>query len=670
MSAPDERGAIRRRLKAMVRDGQIIRNRRGGYGLVKKMDLVAGKVIGHPDGFGFLVPDEGGEDIYLPAGVMRSLLHGDRAVVRASEGNRRGKYEGTLVEVLERANDRIVGRYYREKKVGFVTPDNKRLHHDIFVPPGEAKNAGQGDFVVVKLTRQPDKHTQPVGRITEVIGSHISPGIATEVAIRAYDLPYKWPKEIKTETASLDPDRIRIPHGRKDLRDLPFVTIDGEDARDFDDAVCCIRKDGKWLLYVAIADVSYYVKPDTALDREARARGTSVYFPDRVVPMLPEILSNELCSLKPGVDRLSVICELELTKSGKVSQSRFMQGVIRSFARLTYHTAAGIMVDRDRALRRDFGDLAPHLDNLYGLYLRMNRARQKAGLLDFDSRESQIYFDEKGNISSIQPVVRNDAHCLIEEFMLAANIAAAEFLLNNGIHCLYRNHPPPKQEKLEDVREFLAAFGLKLQGGDKPTAKDYAQLMEAIRDRPDRHLIQTVLLRSMPLASYSEQNLGHFGLKFTAYTHFTSPIRRYPDLLVHRAIGSRISKSGTYPYSREQMHELGTHCSMTERRAEEASRDVIQRLKCEFMRHRIGETYRGTVTGVTGFGLFVELNDIYVEGLIHVTSLPRDYYHHDPIHHILRGERTGRTYRLAQQLEVRVIRADTEESKIDFELSK
>lgn len=667
MPTQAERQAVRKRLKAMVRDGQIIRNRRGGYGLVDKMDLIPGKVIGHPDGFGFLVPDTGGDDVFLSGTVMRSLLHGDRAVVRIAGMNRRGKPEGTLVEVLERANDRIVGRYFREKSISFVVPDNKRLHQDIFIPAGEENQAKNGQFVVVRLTRQPDRHTQPVGKVIEIIGDHITYGIATEVAIRTHEIPWEWPKSLEKELRHLNPDRVDVPPGCQDFRKSPFVTIDGEDARDFDDAVCC-RQDGDgWLLSVAIADVSHYVTPGTELDDQAFLRGTSVYFPDRVVPMLPEVLSNELCSLKPEVDRLAVICEMHIDPTGYCSHYRFVKGVIRSSARMTYTKVAAIVVDRDVALREQYASLVAQFDELHRLYQVMHGKRRIQGVLDFDTTEVKIQFDEQGKIKNIEPVIRNDAHRLIEEFMLAANICAAMYLHENKVNCLYRVHMLPKEEKLKNVREFLGTFGLDLGGGDDPTAKDYARVIDAIKERQDAHLIQTVLLRSMPLAYYDAENLGHFGLAFDAYTHFTSPIRRYPDLLVHRGIGSLLSKQHDYPYSSEQMREAGTHCSLTERRAEEASRDVIQRLKCEYMKDRIGEVFEGTISSVAGFGVFVQLDGVYVEGLIHITALPRDYYHHEPVHHQLKGERTGRTYRMADKIRVKLIRVDTDDNKIDFE---
>lgn len=666
--AGEGRTALRRRLKAMLRDGQVIKDRRSGYGLVKNMDLVPGRVIGHPDGFGFLVPEKGGKDVYLPPKVMRSLLHGDRAVVRIAGQNRQGKLEGALVEVLERTVHRVVGRYYRDDGIGYVVPDNKRLHQDVYIAPEDRGGAKHGQYVVATIIKYPTKHTQPIGRITEVIGDHAAPGMATDIAIRAFDLPYQWPKSVQKETRSFSPEAGVDARNRKDMRSLPFVTIDGEDARDFDDAVYCEKQGRDWRLLVAIADVSHYVTPGSALDEEALNRGTSVYFSDRVIPMLPEVLSNELCSLKPEVDRLTLVCDMQIGQQGRVKNYRFREAVIRSAARLTYTEVAAMTVDGDQKLRDKYKSIATRLDDLHKLYLIMHRERARHGLLDFDTSEARLVFDEKGDIETITPLHRNDAHRLIEEFMLAANTSAAGYLLESEVPVLYRNHESPKEEKLNDVREFLAELGLSLGGGDEPTAKDYAKLIEAIRDRSDKHLIETVLLRSMPLAVYSEENLGHFGLAFDAYTHFTSPIRRYPDLLVHRVIRRLISGKKGRLYDTETMHELGVHCSMTERRAEEASREVVQRLKCEYISHRVGEEFSGTITGVTGFGLFVELDEVYAEGLVHVTSLPGDYYHHDPVHHRLKGERTGRVYRLAEKVRVKIMRVDVDEKKIDFEL--
>ena len=665
------RGALSNRLKAMVRDGQLIRNRREGYGLIEKMDLIAGKVIGHADGYSFVVPDSGeGGDLYLSAKEMRAVLHGDRVAVRVSGKDRKGRREGALVEVLQRTNLQVVGRFFEEGHIGFVLPDNKRLNQDIIVPLEDSGGARTGDFVLVDIVKQPSKHTQPVGRIVEVLGHHEQSGIASEIAIRSFELPFIWPEELENEIAGIKPTASVEIHDRLDLRDLPFVTIDGEDARDFDDAVYCERKDAGWRLYVAIADVSHYVQPGTALDEEAKNRGTSVYFPNRVIPMLPEVLSNELCSLKPQVDRLCMVCEMHINKQGRVRQTQFHNAVIRSAARLTYTEMAAVVVEKQKKQRDLHESLLDALDDLYILYKLVHQDRKKRGLLDFDSTESVILFDDADKIKKIEPMIRNDAHRLIEEFMLAANVSTAKFLLELKIPVLFRNHDTPKQEKLSDLREFLAELGLTLAGGDGPEARHYAKLIEVVSKREDAHMIKTVLLRSLPLAVYSEENLGHFGLAFDAYTHFTSPIRRYPDLLVHRAIRHLIGKRNkkSFLYSRDEMHILGAHSSMTERRAEEASRDVIQRMKCEYMRDKVGEKFEGTITSVTSFGLFVELDTVFVEGLVHVTALPVDYYHFDAIGHRLQGERTGKTYRLANRIKVQVVRVSVDDRKIDFEL--
>ena len=670
----DERAALNKRLNAMVRDGQLIRNRLEGYGLLDKMDLIAGRVLGHPDGFGFLRPDDKGkdDDLFLSPKEMRSLLHGDHIAVRVSGYDRKGRREAALVEVLERANHRVVGRLYSEDNVSFVVPDNKRLHQDILISSEHRMKARPGQYVVAEILRQPDRHTQPLGRIVEVLGGVEDPGMAVDVAIRAYDLPYEWPQPLLDEIESLDPAAPLDPSGRLDLRNCAFVTIDGEDARDFDDAVYCERHKGGWRLLVAIADVSHYVMPGTALDEEARLRGTSVYFPQRVVPMLPEVLSNELCSLKPDVERLCMVCELIIDEDGKVEQYRFHEGIIRSAARLTYNQVAAMVIDGDAELCRRYQHLQEHLHDLYRLYQLLHRRRASLGLLDFDSTESQMIFDERGQISAIRPLIRNDAHRLIEEFMLAANVATADFLLQAKIPALFRNHESPKEERLDELRQFLGEFGLSMGGGTTPTARDYAILLEQVRKREDKHLIETVLLRSMPLAVYEEKNRGHFGLAFEAYTHFTSPIRRYPDLLVHRAIRHLLRHKGAtgFHYSPQDINALGDSCSGTERRAEEASRDVEQRLKCEYMRDKVGEVFSGTVSSVTGFGLFVELDDIFIEGLIHVTALPNDYYHFDAVGHRLQGERTGKSFRLASRLRVQVMRVDVDERKIDFELAR
>lgn len=667
----EARYALERRLKAMQRDGQIMKNRREGYGLVQKMDILPGRVIAHPDGYGFLRPDEGGEDLYLSAKEMRSVLHDDRILARVISIDRRGRKEGALVEVLERANQQVVGRYFREGSVGFVVPDNKRINQDILIPKVDARKAKAGDYVVARIVQQPDRHTQPIGDIVEVLGRHMSGELAVDIAIRSYEIPGEWPAALKKETGRIAPEvSEKDKQQREDLRDLPLMTIDSEDARDFDDAVFCEKQGNNWRLLVAIADVSHYVKPGSALDGEAADRGNSVYFPRRVIPMLPEALSNGLCSLNPEVDRLCMVCEMHINSKGQVTKSRFFEGVMRSAARMTYNNVARMVVDRDAATRKKFSHVVKPLDNLHQLYRLMHSHRRSRAVIDFDTGETRLIFNKREEVVDIESVLRNDAHRLIEEFMLAANVAAAELLLENGIAALFRVHESPKEEKLADLHAFLAELGLSLGGGDEPTAADYARLLDQVRDREDRHLIETVLLRSMPLAVYSDENIGHFGLGFPAYAHFTSPIRRYPDLLVHRAIRHLLRKVSPqkFQYSKTDMHKYGTHCSMTERRADEATREVMQWYKCRFMQDKVGEVYSGVISSVTAFGIFVELADIYVEGLAHITSLPIDYYHFDPIGHRLRGERSGRLYRLGNHVDVKVTRVDLEDKKIDLEI--
>jgi ribonuclease R len=670
----DEAGveALRRRLNAMLRDGQLVRNRRDCYALADKFDLVQGRVIGHQDGFGFLVTDDEGDDVFLSARQMRALFHGDRVMARITGLDRRGRREGDVVEVLKRNTRSVVGRFYSENGVSFVTPDNKRLPNDIAVPVGESKDARHGQIVSVEIIQQPAKHSPPVGHVVEVLGDHMAPGMEIDIAIRSHAVPQAWPPEVEKEISGYDeqvPEAAK--RGREDLRELPLVTIDGADARDFDDAVYCEATSGGWRLLVAIADVSHYVHPETALDAEAIERGNSVYFPERVIPMLPEVLSNGLCSLNPDVDRLCMVCEMLFNKEGKMVRSRFMNGLMRSQARLTYDEAAAIMVDNDPQARQRREPLVPHLEELYRLYKVLRKARTSRGAIDFETTETRIVFGADRKIEKIVPLVRNDAHKVIEECMVAANVAAARYLQRHKIPALYRVHATPAADKVADLQEFLNELGLGLRGGSKPTGRDYSAVLGMAKGRPDEHLINTVLLRSMPRAEYTPDNIGHFGLAHEDYTHFTSPIRRYPDLLVHRAIRHLLAgkKPQNFPYSLEKMHELGEHCSATERRADDATRDAVDWLKCEFMLDRVGETYAGIITSTTSFGLFVELQDIYVEGLVHVTALGNDYYHFDPTRHWLMGERTNKIFRLGDPIEVRVVHVNLDDRKIDFELS-
>jgi len=668
----DKKEALRRRLRAMERDGQLIFTRKGGYGLVEKMGLLSGRVIGHKDGFGFVVADDGGKDVFLNTKQMRSIFDGDRVLVRVAYTDAKGRREGELVEILERGNENFVGRYFIEDNSAFVVPENKRINQDIIVPESLSMDATHGQFVMVEILSPPTSRSQAIGRITEIIGEYMAPGMEIDVAIRGYNLPHKWPEELIQQAEQFgsvvtETDII----GRKDLREKPFVTIDGEDAKDFDDAVYCEPKPkGGWLLYVAIADVSHYVKPKTPLDQEAIERGNSVYFPGRVVPMLPFQLSNELCSLKPKKDRLTLVCEMSVSAQGKMMRYRFYEAVIYSHARMTYTNVNKILVKQDQKLRKQYHTLVPHLEHLYDLFTVLQQQRQVRGALEFDTIETKIIFGKAGKIEKIVPRERNDAHKLIEECMLLANVCASKFLAKNKIPTLYRVHEGPNEQKLENVHSFLGELGLSLKGGDDPKPKDYSELLESVEDRPDAQLIQTVLLRSMTQAIYTPENKGHFGLAFDCYAHFTSPIRRYPDLLVHRAIRHLVQKQEgtTFRYSHSDMMKNGERCSMTERRADDATRDVMDWLKCEYMVDRVGNSYEGIITGVTSFGLFVQLQDVFVEGLVHISELKNDYYEFDPKKHRLVGQRTGTSYRLADKMRVTVARVDLDGRQIDFVL--
>jgi len=689
-----------RRLRAMERDGQIMRNRKRAICVMEKLDLIKGKVQGHPDGFGFLIPEDGSPDTLLtqsavcgkgdqatapaPTGSaapcrsrrpdmflsekeMHKVLHGDVVLVRQSGTDRRGRPEAKIVEVLERANDRVVGRLYEEHGIQYVVAENRRISQDILVAPGQSGEAKAGQVVVLEILKHPDKHAQPIGRIVEVLGNYADPGMEIEIAVRKHDLPFEFPKDAEKQAKVISPTVAPADWaGREDIRNLPLVTIDGETARDFDDAVFCAPEKGGYRLVVAIADVSHYVHTGDALDREAILRGNSVYFPRRVIPMLPEELSNGLCSLNPKVDRLCMVCDMHVSNSGDIEKYRFYPSVMHSQARLTYNQVAAMLAEPDGELAKSFASIVPHLHHLYELFQKLLKAREKRGAIDFETVETQMIFTDQGKIERIVPVVRNDAHKLIEECMLAANVCAAGYLHEHGHTVLYRIHEGPTPEKLEGLREFMKEFGLQLTGGDEPQAADYSSLLKRIKGRPDAGLLQMVMLRSLRQAKYEPENVGHFGLGYEAYTHFTSPIRRYPDLLVHRAIKA-VLKGKQYKPA-QKWAELGAHCSMTERRADDATRDVEAWLKCFYMRDHLGSVFTGTVSSVTGFGMFVSLDDLYVEGLVHISELGKDYYQFDAAKHQLLGERTGQRYRLGDRVQVRVVKVDMESTKVDFVL--
>jgi len=665
--------ALRRRLAAMTRDGQLARNRRGGYGLAVKMDLVPGRVIGHPDGFGFVHPDAGGEDLFLPPKQMRLVLHGDRVLASVTRVDRRGRREGAVAEVLERANDTVVGRFQVESGIAFVVPDEPRIHQDVMIPAGREAEARSGDMVVTRIIEQPDARRQPVGEVVEVLGVTMNARLAGDIALMSHGIPSDWPREALAQADGVAQTVSgKQRRGREDLRKLPLVTIDGADAKDFDDAVYCEPAGRGFRLIVAIADVSAYVGPDSPLDEEAQRRGTSVYLPDRVVPMLPEALSNGICSLNPDVERLCMCCEMRLDEKGRMKESRFFQGVMRSHARLTYDQVWRMLDGGDKSLRQRHRALMPHLENLYAAFKALRGARERRGAIDFDSKEVGFEFTGGGQVAAIVPLERNPAHLIIEECMIAANVAAARFLEKAKIPAPFRVHPPPQADRLEDLKQFLREIGLKPDWRGKPKPSDFARVIEQTHGRRDEYLIHEVLLRAQSLAVYQTENEGHFGLALKAYTHFTSPIRRYPDLLVHRAIGHLLErkKKSEYPYAPEKMERLCESSSMCDRRAEEASRDVDERLKCLWLSEHVGASFNGVVSGVTSFGLFVELEETLVQGLVHVSTLPNDYYHFDPIHHRLTGDRAGRIWRLADPVRVTVTRVDVAERKVDFALAE
>lgn len=672
----DQIEAMRRRLRAMENDGQLVFTKRKRYALPEKLDLFKGTVIGHREGFGFLQVDGKKDDLFIPNHQMQRVMHGDFVLAQPAGLDRRGRREVRIVRVLESRKKQIVGRFFLENGFGYVVPDDSRIGRDILVPNEHRNGARMGQVVVVELQERSASFNQPIGVITEILGDNMAKGMEVEIALRNHDILHKFPsaveKYVKKFTEEVSEEAKK---GRVDLRNLPLVTIDGEDARDFDDAVYCEKHGKGWKLWVAIADVSYYVRLRSALDVEAHNRGNSVYFPNRVVPMLPEILSNGLCSLNPQVDRLCMVCEMQISAKGKLIDYRFYEAVMNSHARLTY-TKVAKMLEGDEELRARYSTLVPHLEDLYKLYQALLGARHQRGAIDFETIETKFIFNAMGRIERIEPVVRNDAHKIIEECMILANIAAANFMEKHKEPALYRIHATPSEEKLTSFRTFLSEFGLTLEGGLKPTTKDYAALLEKVKERHDHELIQTMLLRSLSQAVYHADNIGHFGLALEEYAHFTSPIRRYPDLTLHRGIKYLLAKeqgakrkttdTGGYHYSFDEMDLLGNHCSMTERRADDATREVADWLKCEYMQDHVGGEFSGVISSVTGFGLFVRLDDLFIDGLVHISTLENDYYQFDAAKQRLIGENSGMQYRLGDKVRIKVEAVHLENKMVDF----
>lgn len=665
---------IQRRLRAMEREGQVLFNRQKKYEVQKQSELIRGRVIGHRDGFGFLKHSDTEKDLFITIGQMAGLFHGDEVEGKLGETDRKGRTEFRVNRVLESRTDAIVGRFFSEQGVGMVVPDDNRLCHEIMIPKEHNHGARQGQVVVVEIIQRPRRNMNATGKISEILGEHMAPGMEIETALRNFEIPHEWPKAVNTYVNKLTeevPDEAKV--GRVDLRNLPLVTIDGEDARDFDDAVYCEPQEtGGWKLWVAIADVSSYVKLGTALDNEAQNRATSVYFPEQVIPMLPEALSNGLCSLNPDVDRLCMVSEMRIDARGKLVEYQFYEAVMRSHARLTY-TKVWQILNGDEKLIDRYAQRVEELGHLNDLYSSLKRARLNRGAIEFESLETKFVFNAQRKIDHIIPIKRNDAHKIIEECMIMANVCAAKYIESNNAEALFRVHDKPDEDRLISFRNYLSEVGIDFNAGNEPKPKDFALVASKIESRADKELIQTMLLRSMKQAIYDGNNLGHFGLALEAYAHFTSPIRRYPDLVVHRVIKAIINKQqgkkackGAKFYSEQEIELLGEQCSMAERRADDATRDVADWLKCEFMQDHVGDVFDGVVASVTNFGLFVRLNDYQIDGLIHITSLPKDYFHYDQIKQCLIGESSGLTYRLGDPLKVKVASVNLDDRKIDL----
>ncbi len=687
LETEEQQQALKFRLGAMIRDRQLSQNRRGAYLIFDDSNTITGRLSAHKDGYGFLIPDDKSDDVFLSTKEMRKAFTNDQIRVVITHTSKQGKLEGEIIEVIEHKTSTLVGKVLKDQGTYRLITENPKILISVIIDNAESFKHNKDDIVVVNITEQPAARKAPRGLITQVLGKANAPGIEIEIATRNFDIPFEWPQPVLDQLSKIkDEPTTADKNKRIDARHLPFVTIDGEDARDFDDAVYCEKKKtGGWRLYVAIADVSHYVELNTPLDHEAHLRGTSVYFPKQVIPMLPEKISNGLCSLMPEVDRLCMICEMTISANGRLSGYQFYESVMHSKARLTYNQVGQMLQEKGQknsTLRKQYQGVVKHLDELENLYKALKIQRENRGAIDFDTVETRIIFNAQRKIESIIPIVRNDAHKLIEECMLCANVASARFMERHGLDALFRVHDGPAEKKLAALRAYLGELGLSLKGASKPQTSDYQQLINDINQRDDAALIQIMVLRSMSQAKYEPDNRGHFGLGYTAYTHFTSPIRRYPDLLTHRAIKSvirsdtnskhvkrsetqkNLTKKTIYPYNEQAMLTLGEHCSMTERRADEATRDVVNWLKCDYLTQFTGHQFDGVITAVTGFGFFVELDNLYVEGLVHISQLENDYFNADLKKQRLVGEKTNKIYHLGDKISVIISKVELDERRI------
>jgi ribonuclease R len=656
-------------LRGLAEEGRVVRIRGNRYGLPSKMNLIVGRVKAHPDGYGFVIPEsEGEEDIFISPRNLKEAMHGDRVVARIESIRKKGK-EGSVIRILERKTREVVGRFMRAKNYSYIIPEDERILQEVFIPEGETKRARPNQIVVAEITQYPTERARPVGRITHLLGYPDDPEIEPQIIIHKYGLPHRFSSAAIEEAQNLP---LTPPPGeykdRVDLRGIPTFTIDGEKARDFDDAVSIEEeKDGGVKLYVSISDVSHYAKEGTSLDEEAYLRGTSVYFPDRAVPMFPPELSNEICCLHPKVDRLTLTVELKYDANGERRNVRFYPSVIQSDERLTYTWVRRMLVDGDSELKEKRRHLLPSLELMADLCQELRRRRMGRGAIDFDLPEPEVILNLQGETEDIIRAERNLAHQMIEEFMIAANEAVAHFMEEREFPFVYRIHEPPKKEAMDEFRRFTSHLGYKMKKETDHSPKEFQRILSEVKGRPEERVMNEILLRSMKWAKYSARNLGHFGLASDAYTHFTSPIRRYPDLIVHRLL-KRVLLGKDGKVSEEDLARKADHLSQRERVAMEAEREILDRYRVRFMKDKIGDQYEGVISGVTAFGFFVELKDIFVEGLVRVTSLHDDYYQYHEKRYALVGERTHKAFRIGDEVKVGIERVDVERRHIDFGL--